>query len=225
MIISAWISIAALIWCIAFLVSYLIGLIRKGAPKDLSERSGNTVKGIIYSNTGAMLPAAKESAYMHLPTYTAGMIFHIGNFLSLLMFVWIIVCCCCNISTPAVLALILAALLTVSSLCGIFILIKRFVNVNLRSISCFDDFFSNIICTLFQIAGICIMLSFSNICTYTDACSADRLCLMNFYFIVAAILFIWMPLGKIKHLIYYFAARYHLGFFYGWRNTWPPKHI
>jgi hypothetical protein len=30
-----------------------------------------------------------------------------------------------------------------------------------------------------------------------------------------------MPLGKLRHVVYYFAARYHLGFFYGWRNVWP----
>ena len=32
-----------------------------------------------------------------------------------------------------------------------------------------------------------------------------------------------MPLGKLRHAVYYFAARYHLGFFYGWRNVWPNK--
>ena len=31
-----------------------------------------------------------------------------------------------------------------------------------------------------------------------------------------------MTVGKLKHVVYFFAARYHLGFFYGWRNVWPP---
>ena len=43
------------------------------------------------------------------------------------------------------------------------------------------------------------------------------------YYIIMALLFVWMPLGKIKHVLYFFFARYHLGFFYGWRGTWPPK--
>jgi len=43
------------------------------------------------------------------------------------------------------------------------------------------------------------------------------------YNITATILFLYLPFGKLKHVVYYFAARYHLGFFYGWRNTWPPR--
>ncbi|MFA6691856.1 MAG: hypothetical protein WCR98_07750 [Saccharofermentanales bacterium] len=217
MTVTAWISIVALVWCFVLFLSYLLTLIRKGKPEDLSQKSGNTAKGILYSNTGAMMPNAKESAYMHLPTYTAGIIFHLGNFLSLLMFVWVIICCCCNLYTPAILAWILAACLTISSICGFSIFVKRAFSKNLRSLSCFDDYFSNGICTLFQIAGLLLMLS------QAGPLAAHASVLLNVYFIVAAVLFFWMPLGKIRHLLYYFSARYHLGFFYGWRNTWPPK--
>jgi len=41
------------------------------------------------------------------------------------------------------------------------------------------------------------------------------------YYISSILLFLYMPLGKLRHAVYYFAARYHLGFFYGWRNVWP----
>jgi nitrate reductase gamma subunit len=43
------------------------------------------------------------------------------------------------------------------------------------------------------------------------------------YYFISIILFLYLPFGKLKHAVYYFAARYHLGFFYGWRNTWKPK--
>ena len=45
----------------------------------------------------------------------------------------------------------------------------------------------------------------------------------NTYYIITTILLLYMPVGKLKHLVYYFSARYHLGFFYGWRNVWPQK--
>lgn len=217
MTIFAWISIAALVWCLLLFLSYFITLLRKGKPNDLSEKSGDVTRGILYSNTGAMLPNVKESAYLHLPTYTAGIIFHLGNFLSLLLFIWVLICCCCEVTTPAILAWIIAACLSVSSICGFSILIKRVLSTNLRSLSCFDDYFSNIICTLFQIAGLLLMLLQAGLLS----CCATTF--QNIYFIVVAVLFFWMPLGKIRHLLYYFSARYHLGFFYGWRNTWPPK--
>jgi hypothetical protein len=44
-----------------------------------------------------------------------------------------------------------------------------------------------------------------------------------YYFICAGLLFLYLPLGKLKHSLYFFAARYHLGFFYGWRGIWPVK--
>jgi hypothetical protein len=43
------------------------------------------------------------------------------------------------------------------------------------------------------------------------------------YFIAISLLFLYFPLGKLKHAIYFFAARYQLGFFYGWRGVWPPQ--
>jgi hypothetical protein len=44
-----------------------------------------------------------------------------------------------------------------------------------------------------------------------------------YYFIFAGVLFLYLPSGKLKHSLYFFAARYHLGFFYGWRGIWPLK--
>lgn len=32
------------------------------------------------------------------------------------------------------------------------------------------------------------------------------------YYVVMALLLVWLPLGKIKHVLYFFFARYHLGF-------------
>jgi hypothetical protein len=44
-----------------------------------------------------------------------------------------------------------------------------------------------------------------------------------FYFLCASLLLLYLPMGKLKHALYFFAARYHLGFFYGWRGIWPLK--
>lgn len=79
--------------------------------------------------------------------------------------------------------------------------------MELRSLSNPDDYLSNILVTLFQ-AGTILTL-------YLPEVRAS-------YFILASILFLYIPLGKLKHVIYFFAARYHLGFFYGWRGVWPP---
>jgi hypothetical protein len=80
----------------------------------------------------------------------------------------------------------------------------------LRDLSDPDDYISNLLVTIFQImTGLVILM--------------HRL--VPAYFIMASLLLIYFPFGKLKHSIYFFAARYHLGFFYGWRGIWPPKQI
>ena len=204
------ISIIALAFCFVMMLSHFVRIVRLGKPKDFSVKSGNVAKGVAYANTVAMMPANKESAYMHLPTYAAGMIYHMGTFLSLLLFVLSLF----NLNSyyPQWLNFVLAACLLISGVCGTVLLIKRFVDKNLHSLANPDDYLSNLFTTLMHFATVIFLL---------HSCSCNTA--PYIYYICATVLFIYMPFGKLRHLVYYFAARYHLGFFYGWRNVWPPK--
>lgn len=208
-----WISLAALLFCVVLLGGYFLGLLKKGSPKDLSQKSGNIAKAVCYSCIGAMSPMQKESAYLHLPTYSAGIFFHIGNFLALLVYVIIALSAIFSFSIPVesvtnLVIIVLAAIIFVAGICGLSLFIKRIVKKELRELSCADDYISNLLCTvmLFISAYSLWMFQFGAV-----------------YFIAMALLLIWMPIGKTKHVLYFFFARYHLGFFYGWRGTWPPK--
>lgn len=204
------ISLVALAFCFVMMLAHFVRLVRLGKPKDFSVKSGSVAKGVAYANTVAMMPANKESAYMHLPTYAAGIIYHLGTFLSLLLFVLSLFNL--NAYYPQWLSLILAACLLVSGVCGTVLLIKRFVNKNLHSLANPDDYLSNFFTTLLHFATACY-LAFAGCC-----CAVPYI-----YYISATLLLLYMPFGKLRHVVYYFAARYHLGFFYGWRNVWPPK--
>lgn len=205
------IAIAAACFCLCGLFLHFIHIVRLGKPNDLSEKSGDTTKGIIYANTTAMLPQNKESAYLHLPGYAAGMLFHIGIFTSFLVFLlsffpffnrWI------EVST---LRLIIAAVLAVTCLSGYILLFRRVLSKDLKGLSTPDDFISNALTSTFQLFTILHLVWPTN-----GVVTA-------LYYIACALLFVYMPFGKLRHAVYYFAARYHLGFFYGWRNVWP-KH-
>jgi hypothetical protein len=189
---------------IASISIHLIRLIKFGKPTDYSKKAGNTAKSIRYSFTGAMSPSKKESAFLHLPTYTAGVIYHLGTFLSLALFFILFF----NIHIANILGYIVAAFLAISAMCGLGILIKRFAVSKLRSLSNPDDYISNGLVTLVQAltAGVILNAQFEIL-----------------YFIAISLLFLYFPLGKLKHAIYFFAARYQLGFFYGWRGVWPPQ--
>lgn len=203
-----FISLAALAICLGMLLYHFIRIVRLGKPKDLSEPSGSVAKGVVYANTTAMMPQNKESAYMHLPTYTMGIIFHIGIFTSILLYFisftplldmwplfWKIIGCC----------------LAISGTCGIALFIKRCINKNLKVMSNLDDYLSNMLTTLFQLMTA-LLLWFH-----------DSTLVSTLYYIEVSLLLLYIPQGKLKHMLYYFAARYHLGFFYGWRNVWPKK--
>jgi len=218
-------SYIALSFCLVMCLIYFFRLIKLGAPKDLSESSGNVAAGVIYSNTTAMSPAQKESAYKHLPTYAAGILFHLGSFLALLCFVLLIFDAVWGFFFQHILlSSLVAAALLISSFCGIGLIIKRFVSKNLRPISNVDDYISVILVTLFHLISALLFITF----VFHDAfhqyfSSTTHSHIISAYFLVATLLFLYLPFGKLKHTVYFFAARYHLGFFYGKRGTWPPK--
>lgn len=194
----------SLLVCIIISAFHLVRLIRLGKPIDYSKKAGNPLKGIRYSFTAAMSPQKKESAYLHLPTYTAGIIYHLGTFLSILVFILIILGAPINSTLTYVILLVTVG----SGISGVGILVKRLVVLKLRRLSIPDDYISNLLVTAFHFTtGIYVAFGFGE----------------TSYFLIAAILLLYFPIGKLKHAIYFFAARYHLGLFYGWRGVWPMK--
>lgn len=197
-------ALASLGICLTVLLFHLIRLIRLGKPMDYAPPAGKTLPAIQYAFTGAMNPSKKESAYLHLPTYSAGILFHLGTFLSIFLFFLILV----QIPLTGLFASILSGFLFITGLCGIGILIKRIVKKELRSLSSPDDYISNLLVSLFQLLTALTLIIPS---------------VETGYFILTSLLLLYFPIGKLKHAIYFFAARYHLGLFYGRRGVWPPK--
>jgi hypothetical protein len=199
-----WLAILGLGVCLLSCVYHFYRIITLGNPPEYARRSGHIGRAVRYSFTGAMSPKVKESAYLHMPTYLAGIIYHIGTFLSMLLFFLALA----GIWPDGMITYFAGGLLLLSFVCGTGILIKRMGKHELRSLSNPDDYISNILVTAFQFLTIMAMLDTA----YIPA-----------YFIVSAVLLLYFPMGKLKHAVYFFAARYHLGYFYGWRDVWPPK--
>jgi len=225
-------SYIALLFCLSICFFHFFKLISLGAPKDLSKKSGSISAGVLYSNTVAMSPVQKESAYKHIPTYIAGIMLHIGSFVAILCFVILFFDLYTEdaVSTfffqQRLISTFISCILWMSSCCGIVLIIKRVVSTKLRSISNADDFISTGLVTLFLLisAKLFTVYGFHNLFHQFFSHQLHEL-IFCAYFIFATLLFIYIPIGKLKHVVYYFAARYHLGFFYGRRGTWPPKSI
>ena len=207
-----YMALGCLAACIFACLWHFFRLVRLGKPKDLSQKSGNIAKAEAYSYTMAMLPNQKESAYLHIPTFTAGIFFHVGISISLVLFIffffadtelfrqWLAL---------AILMLLMLLMLLLGVLSGFILFLKRMFSPKMRVLSTLDDFLSNFLTTLFQLATGFYLIFGDLFAVY--------------YYMSASILLLYLPVGKLRHAIYFFAARYQLGFFYGWRNSWPPK--
>jgi len=220
-------ALIALLICLITLLLHLIRLIGPGKPKDFSRPAGTTARGIFFAFTGAMSPTRKESAYLHLPTYTAGLFYHMGTFLSLSLFFFILA----GKYPQGVWSMAFIAFLTLSATSGTAILVRRIVRKKLRSLSNPDDFISNILVTLFHFLTLAVLLS-----TVLQSCSLKVLqssspdvqlpncpTVQLIYYLSYTTLMLYLPVGKLRHTVYFFAARYHLGYFYGRRGVWPPS--
>ncbi len=198
------VSIVSLGICLAGLTWHAIRIIRAGAPVDLAAPAGVTAPAIVYSFSGAMSPAKKESAYLHLPTYTAGIFYHLGTFLAILLFFLALA----GIRLPEALNYAVSGFMGISFLCGTGMLVKRITKKGMRELSNPDDYISNALVTAFHLATNLALI-------YPKLAPA--------YFLITSLLCLWIPVGKLRHAVFFFAARYHLGFFYGRRGVWPPR--
>jgi len=198
-----WILLVSLGISLAFSAVQIIRFLGLAAPGDYAPGNSRTGRAVTYSFTGAMSPGKKESAFLHLPTYISGMIYHLGTFLAFGLSLFIIP----GISFPGILNMIVTGFLAVSASCGIAILVKRIIHRGLKELSVPDDYISNILVTVFQVLTAFALLIHG---------------IIPLWYIVMAVLLIYIPVGKLKHLFYYFPARYYLGRYLGKRGVWPP---
>lgn len=198
-----WIVLTGFAICFVSCGYQLIKIVSAGFPKDYSQPLGKVGPAVIYSFTGAMSPLKKETAYLHLPTYTAGIFFHIGTFFSFILLALVFF----SVGLYEWMKILSAVILFISSVSGISILVKRISLPKVSSISNPDDFISNFLVTGFQI--ISLINLFSDI--------------IPLIFIYSAVLFLYIPVSKLRHTVYFFTSRIHLAFFYGRRGVWPLK--
>ncbi|HLE90907.1 MAG TPA: hypothetical protein VI753_07140, partial [Anaerolineales bacterium] len=171
-------------------------------PADRSPIKGNVSHGIAYAFTTGMLPWAKESTRIHMIAYLRGIGFHIGIFTAIGAVIispfWEYL--------PPVLSWILFGVLTLGAFLGTAGGVMRIVEHNLRGLSLPDDHFAVWLTTLFI--------------TVTGLAVVNEAFLIPMYS-VAAMTFVYVPLGKIRHCLYFFFSRTFFGKFFGRRAVFP----
>lgn len=175
---------------------------RRALPADQSPVKGNISHGITYAFTAGMLPWAKESTRIHMIAYLRGIGFHLGIFAAMAAVIlnpfWG--------TLPGRLSEILFWFLMLGAVLGAAGGIMRIVEHNLRGLSLPDDHFAVWLITLFiAVAGLALVNAAFVIPMY----------------VVSAITFLYIPLGKIRHCLYFFFSRLFFGKFFGRRAVFP----
>jgi hypothetical protein len=174
-----------------------------GKSEYFTQPAGRSIAGVAYAFTLGMSPTAKESTREHVGAYVEGVGYHIGVFASL-------ACVALALAgvAPAGIALPILRILTLlGALCGAILLIRRLSNSQLRELSSPDDYVSNLLTTAL------IALSFA----WTFSLALEPV-----LFAETGALFLYAPLGKVKHCFFFFSTRYYMGAHFGRRGTLPP---
>jgi hypothetical protein len=175
-----------------------------GKRQLYAEPKGDVKKGIVYAFGKGMMPWEKESAGKHLPSYLGGILYHLGVFAGFFYLVFTLV----SVDLPALVLLFMRILLVVGVISGVALLLKRILSPQMRVLSCPDDFAANIIVNIFVLTAL--------LHTFYPG-------IIHFFFLAAIVMFLYMPVGKIRHCFFFFYTRILFGMFYGRRDIFPPK--
>jgi hypothetical protein len=184
-----------------------------GRRPPLAPAAAGARRGILYAFGAGMAPTAKESTRTHPGVWLLGMAYHLGIFTALGVLAWVILDggpgrAPANAALSSAL-LVVDTLLVAGALGGLGLLARRAGSPVLRGLSHPDDYVANLLTTVFIALAAVRMWS-------------PRL--EPVLLVAAMALFCYMPVGKIRHCVFFFLSRYHLGRHYGRRGTFPLRH-
>jgi len=192
----------SILWAVLAL-AVQVARARAGGQRDYSRRAGDPVRGMVYSFTAAMLPAHKETIRHHPLETSVGVVMHVGVLLCILGI-------CLLIAWPAGghrLLLAMRPVVVAAFLAGLALFVRRSASRTLRAISAPDDFLANL--------ATCALLAFAFLSPVNAQCEAALLS-------YTILFFLYVPLGKLRHAVFFFAARADYGRRLGYRGVYPP---
>jgi hypothetical protein len=167
-----------------------------------AKAAGSESAGIKYAFTQGMLPSAKESVRKHMPTFVGGMIYHTGVFVATANLLFVVF----RTPLPAAAVLGLRLLMLAGLVSGIALLVKRLALPKMRIISTPDDIIANLIVDLFLAMSIAATMSAE---------------LESWLIAAVIILLVYIPMGKIRHCVFFFYTRVVFGRLFGRRGVLP----
>lgn len=195
-------ALAGLLACVYGIYVRYIETRRRTLPADNSPIKGSLSSGVKYAFSTGMMPWTKESTRIHMIAYLRGIGFHIGIFAAIGAVIispfWGYL--------PSFLSSALFWVLAIGAILGAAGGVMRLVEHNLFGLSLPDDHFAVWLTTLFiTVTGLAVLNQAFTIPMY----------------VLSAVTFVYVPLGKIRHCLYFFFSRLFFGKFFGRRAVFP----
>jgi hypothetical protein len=189
----------ALAWFALLMLVRTAVVLRRGYRVELGLARGSPRKGILYSLTFSMLPWKKDSTRRHPWTYAAGMGMHLGVFATLVFALghrfgaW-----------PDGARGLFGVLAAVGLISAAGLFVKRRTVHYMRPITHLDDYVSNLLVQFYLLGGMLTAFVPSTLGLWRTG---------------AVLLLIYVPLGKIYHMLLFFVSRALFGLQFGRRGV------
>lgn len=188
-----------------------------GRRPPMAPAAASARRGVFYAFGAGMAPTAKESTRTHPGVWLLGVAYHLGIFTALGVLAWVLLDggrgrAPAALPENALLPSVLPAagvLLAAGTLGGLGLLARRAGSPMLRGLSHPDDYVANLLTTVF------VALAAARV--WSPRVEPALL-------VAAMALSCYVPVGKIRHCVFFFLSRYHLGRHYGRRGTFPLRH-
>lgn len=193
----------SMLWAAIALVAQVVAARGRGR-KEYAERSGSPGNGMLYNFTIAMLPWHKETVKHHPGKFVVGVIMHLGVILALVYAVVVLIRPTASFmgALPYMRWLVAGALVS-----GVYLFVRRICSRNLRAMSAAEDFVA--------ILATCGLLALALL-------SSDDSYYQLAFLSYVGVFFVFLPLGKLRHGLFFFVVRGDYGRRLGYRGVYPP---
>jgi hypothetical protein len=189
--------------CVAGLALKVNEIMNRPCKRDLSRPRGHVGRSVLYAFTLGMAPWEKESTRLHWLAYSRGVAFHIGVFAALALFFvspWLA-------AVPLVITALSGLVTAVGAVAGFAGIGMRLKEENLRVLSLPDDYASVAVTSVFVLLAFVALLSPVT---------------LPLFYVAAAVMFAYIPVGKIRHCLYFFYSKFFFGKGFGHRGVIHP---
>jgi hypothetical protein len=190
------------IFCIGGITIHVHKLLSLPYNAPLARPRGSAPGGVAYSFGPGLMPWSKESTRLHPIAYLRGILFHAAILCAFIILVLGLSMPLQDISLVGRwIMLVVVALGFVLAAGG---LLQRWSDLKLRYLSRPDDYLAVAVVAVFLALAGSLLLNPE---------------VKNYFYLWTAIMFIYIPVSKITHFIFWFFTRYFWGQRYGYRGV------